>query len=72
MKGVDWRTPWIINVDINIWLLIFFGYFVFRYARLFSFNTFYRSKDKIKIISIIYGLFETKMLKYYLNRQRVS
>lgn len=63
IKSVDWITPWIIVIDINLIIFIIVFYFIFRLWRL-NYINFLRKKNKIKSINILQNMF---IFNYFIN-----
>lgn len=69
IKSVDWFTAWIILIDIDVVLLLFFCYYIFRLLTLKNLTIFIRQRGKIKVINLLNILLLNKILKYILNNE---
>jgi hypothetical protein len=62
MKGVDWNTPLLTVVDINLVLYIIICYGIFRFIKLKYPTAFYRNRYRKKIEKFINNIFFTNSL----------
>lgn len=64
LKSVDWLTAWIVVIDVNLILFLFFVYFLVRIYRSYRLNIFLTLRGKSKVVHYFNTLLTKVLVKY--------